>query len=36
VLWDEAKAYLAARAQGASEQALQDLAQLSEELGLEF
>ena len=36
VPWDEAKAYLAARAQAESEQALQYLAQLSEKLGLEF
>jgi predicted transcriptional regulator len=36
VPWDETKAYLAARAQGASEQALQDQTQLSEKLGLEF
>ena len=36
VPWDKAKGNLAARAQGASEQALQDLAQLSEKLGLEF
>ena len=36
VPWDKAKAYLATRAEGASEQALQDIAQLSEKLGLEF
>jgi predicted transcriptional regulator len=36
VPWDKAKGNLATRAQAASEQALQDLAQLSEKLGLEF
>jgi predicted transcriptional regulator len=36
VSWDKAKPYLAARAQGASEPALQDLAQRSEKLRLEL